>query len=283
MRVISAPEELKSLIKSVRLKDYSIGFVPTMGAIHDGHIRLVEKAKETNEVIVVSIFVNPLQFDNSEDLEKYPRTMNEDLDKLKKLEVDYVFTPSEKDLYPTRPSISINFGAMSKKMEGKYREGHFEGVGVVVSKLLHLVGPTDAYFGLKDLQQFLLIRKMCSDLDFPVTIHGIETVRESSGLAMSSRNKRLTSEGLEIASKIYQGLKLIGSGIEKGKDLDQMKMELDTYYKSVDGLEVEYLEFVEPETLNDLRSVSQINELAVCFAGYVEGIRLIDNLYLRLK
>jgi len=283
MRVISASSDLNSVLKPYLKNDKSVGFVPTMGALHDGHLKLIEKSKDQNECTVVSIFVNPIQFNNQEDLANYPRVLEEDIQKLSSLEVDYAFTPDEDELYPSQPLVSIDFGASSQILEGKFRKGHFEGVGIVVSKLLHIVQPTSAYFGLKDLQQFLLIRRMCEDLNYPVNIVGVETERESSGLAMSSRNTRLSQEGLKIASNIYSGLDKIKEGIQQKRDLKALLNEVLNFYNSKGGLEIEYLEAINPKNLKIIDAYIDLDELAVCVAGYVEGIRLIDNLYLRLK
>jgi len=172
---------------------------------------------------------------------------------------------------------------MGNILEGKFRDGHFEGVGVVVSKLLNIVQPTIAYFGLKDLQQFLLIKRMCLDLNFQSKIEGVETVRESSGLALSSRNKRLSMDGLKTAAHIYKGLKQMETHILNGATLQESLTHAREYYQGISGLELEYLEAVNGNSLVTVVTLDDANELAVCVAGYVEGIRLIDNLYLRLK
>lgn len=283
MHIESAPSNLREILLRKRNDGFSIGFVPTMGALHAGHMELVQKSKQGNDITVVSIFVNPIQFNNKEDLDKYPRTIEEDIEKLKSLEVDYLFNPDSKDLYPTKPVIGLDFGSMASVMEGKYRPGHFDGVGIVVSKLLNIVQPNVAYFGLKDLQQYLLIKRMCFDLNFPVQIVGVETVRESSGLALSSRNQRLSDQGLQIAANINKGLDMLKEGVLDNQDLNVILNEASKFYESINGLEIEYLEAVNAESLENVTSYDKINELAVCVAGYVEGVRLIDNLYLRLK
>ena len=254
-----------------------------MGALHAGHLALIAKSKEENNVTVVSIFVNPIQFNNTEDFKNYPRTLDEDLALLKKLNIDYVFNPTEKDLYPKKPSTSINFGTMASVLEGKFRPGHFDGVALIVSKLLHIVAPERAYFGLKDLQQFLLIKKMCTELNFQSEIIGVNTIREESGLAMSSRNSRLSDEGRKTASCIYQGLKKIESGLLDGQNLTSLLKETREFYQQQPALKIEYLEVVNPLNLQSIISYQNLTELAICFSGYLEGIRLIDNLYLRLK
>ncbi|WP_370090075.1 pantoate--beta-alanine ligase [Ekhidna sp.] len=283
MRVLSASIELSNLISALKKEGKSIGFVPTMGALHEGHFSLIQRAKDENEVVVVSIFVNPLQFNNEQDLAKYPRIIEQDLEGLKKLNIDVVFTPSEKELYPEKPVVSIDFGKMATVLEGEFRSGHFEGVGIVVSKLLHLTQPDRAYFGLKDLQQFILIRKMCTDLNFPTEIIGVGTVREDSGLALSSRNARLSDKGRKEATIIFKGLNRFRSGILKKEDFDSILKNVNEMFFSAEGFDLEYLRVVDPADLSEIKSYDTVTELAVCVAGYVEGVRLIDNLYLRLK
>lgn len=283
MRIISALSELADTISIFKRNSQSIGFVPTMGALHDGHLALIKKSTDQNDVTVVSIFVNPLQFNNTSDLEKYPRVIDEDINLLDKHNVDVVFTPDEVELYPERPQVAIDFGSMAQRLEGQFRKGHFEGVGVVVSKLFHLVDPARAYFGLKDLQQFILIRRMCLDLNFGCEIIGIDTVREKSGLALSSRNRRLSPEGVKTATVINRGLNEIKVGVENGQPLSQLLDLCNTIYRKEPGFDLEYLEAVDPRDLSPVVNYSSLDELAVCVAGYVEGVRLIDNLYLRLK
>ena len=283
MRTVSAPAELSTLLRKYPKNQHSIGLVPTMGALHHGHVQLITRSTKENDLTIVSIFVNPIQFNSAEDLERYPRTLDQDTELLKELEVDYIFAPQVEDLYPEKPSISIDFGEMAQVLEGAFRPGHFDGVGIVVSKLLNIVNPDRAYFGLKDLQQFLLIKKMCRELSFQAEIVGVETVREASGLAMSSRNQRLSKGAKEIASSIYRGLKRIQTSVEGGAEITNALEEAKTFFHEVDGLELEYLEAVNPSDLTSIGSSLGLTELAVCFAGYVEGIRLIDNLYLRLK
>ncbi|MEP0984827.1 pantoate--beta-alanine ligase [Ekhidna sp.] len=283
MRIISAPGELTELISSFKKNNQTIGFVPTMGALHDGHLSLIHQSLKENDLTVVSIFVNPLQFDNASDLEKYPRVIDEDIKMLGENHVDVVFVPEEQTFYPQKPIISIDFGVLSERLEGKFRKGHFEGVGVVISKFLHLVDPDRVYFGLKDLQQYLLIKRMCTDLQFQCKVIGVNTVREESGLALSSRNRRLSSEGLKVAAVINRGLNFIKKGIIEQSDLQRLLKEVNKIYESEKGFELEYLEVVNPADLSSIDNYSHLSELAICVAGYVEGVRLIDNLYLRLK
>ncbi|MDE0472145.1 MAG: pantoate--beta-alanine ligase [Ekhidna sp.] len=283
MQILSTPIELSKSLKKYSSKGNSIGLVPTMGALHQGHLELISKSKNENDVTVVSIFVNPTQFNNSEDFNNYPRPLEEDLSELNRLNVDYVFTPDDVALYPKKQTVFIDFGTPARVMEGEFRPGHFDGVGTVVSKLLHIVSPSRAYFGLKDLQQFLLIRRMCVELNFPVGIIGVKTVRERSGLAMSSRNQRLSERGKEVAANIYKGLKKIEEGIRSGNQLNYLLETSRIFYSKIDEIEVEYLEAIDPSNLHSVTSCQNLKELAVCFAGYVEGVRLIDNLYLQFK
>jgi len=283
MRTVRALGELKEVISKQRNNGLSIGFVPTMGALHDGHLSLIDESLRENEFTVVSIFINPLQFDNPIDLEKYPRVLSEDIQLLEANNVDVLFMPSEDEFYPEKPLVSIDFGKMASNLEGQYRPGHFEGVGIVVSKLLHVVSPDKAYFGLKDLQQFLLIRRMCEDLNFSCKIVGVETVREPSGLAMSSRNRRLSPKGRKSAAVINKGLEELKQGVLAKKPLKELIEKCRNTYQSEKSFELEYLESVDPSDLSPVQDYSSLSELAVCVAGYVDGIRLIDNLYLRLK
>jgi len=281
MRAITAPKEILEVAQQHRAEGQTIGLVPTMGALHDGHLALVRQSMEDNDNTVVSIFVNPLQFNKPEDLANYPKSIEEDTAQLESLGVDYLFVPSVDQLYAKKPTLTISFGNLESKLEGEFRPGHFAGVGIVVNKFLNLVQPTRAYFGLKDLQQFMIIRKMTEDLSMPVEILGISTIREDSGLAMSSRNRRLSEQGLAVGANIYNGLEKARVEILDGEDLSEVRNRLISFYTSVEGLDVEYLEILDPSNFNSIKKYDQKNELAIFFAGYVEGVRLIDNLYLR--
>ena len=283
MHVIGALNALSDVISTFVKNGKTIGFVPTMGALHAGHLSLIRESVDHNDVTIVSIFVNPLQFNNASDLAKYPRVLEEDINLLQNNNVDVVFTPSEDELYPEKPIVSIDFGALATTLEGEYRKGHFEGVGLVISKFLHVVRPTRAYFGFKDLQQFILIRRMCIDLGFQCEIVGVETVRESSGLALSSRNKCLSKSGRDDAAIIYEGLTFLKNSIARGEFLKSLLERAKILYDQKENFELEYLEAVNPVDLSHVDNYDSLDELAICVAGYVEGVRLIDNLYLRLK
>lgn len=278
MRLFDSADELRSAIFEIRHQRKSIGLVPTMGALHEGHLSLAKAAK-TCDIVVVSVFVNPLQFNHSSDLENYPRALEDDLKKLEGV-CDIVFAPDYKTIYKESPSTTIDFGVKGEVLEGKFRPEHFEGVGLVVSKFFNIVQPDRAYFGLKDLQQYLLVKQMVKDLSFPVEIIGCPTVREASGLAMSSRNRNLSNEGKIIASKIFEGLKSVKKQFDNGISLQQIKTEAFDFYNSVIGLKIEYLKCISDE-LEELEEFPEKGEVIVCIAAIVENVRLIDNLYLR--
>lgn len=281
MRAITAPKEILQLTSQLRVEGKTIGLVPTMGALHDGHLSLVRKSIEENDITVVTIFVNPLQFNKEKDLANYPRSIDEDKEMLRSFGVDHLFEPSADQFIAKKPILKMSFGDLEAKMEGEFRPGHFAGVGIVVNKLLNLVQPNRAYFGLKDLQQFMIVRKMAEDLSMPTEIKGVETVREESGLAMSSRNRRLSEQGLMVGANIHKGLQMAKDQILRGEDLKNVKNNLLSFYSTTSGLEVEYLEIFDPSDFSSIEKYGSGVELAIFFAGYVENVRLIDNLYLR--
>ncbi|HAR19287.1 MAG TPA: pantoate--beta-alanine ligase, partial [Cytophagales bacterium] len=184
----------------------SLGFVPTMGALHDGHLSLVTRCKAENQKTVCSIFVNPIQFDNQEDFSKYPQHLEQDLNLLEKVGCDWVFVPSAQEMYPSVPKLKFDFGALEKVMEGKQRVGHFNGVAIVVSRLFHVIQPSVAYFGQKDLQQTIIVRQLIQDLGFQIQMQVCDTLREENGLAMSSRNVRLSTRARNDAALLYSTL-----------------------------------------------------------------------------
>lgn len=268
---------LKSHVRTWRGQNKIVGFVPTMGALHPGHISLIREARHQCDVVVVSIFVNPLQFNNSHDLEKYPRNLDSDLIKLKNEPVDLVYAPDSSEFYSDLPFIKLDFGIISAKLEGEKRPGHFSGVGIVVSRLFHLVEPHKAFFGAKDLQQLAVIKSLVVDLGFEIEIVRCPTFREPNGLAMSSRNERLSENGLITASKLNQGLKLaIQTLPELGMDL--AKKNALEFIQSDSEITVEYLEWVDPSTMNIIKKRPENKEIALCIAAWVEEVRLIDNL-----
>jgi pantoate--beta-alanine ligase len=278
MRIYDNLTEIQGYLNQRKRSGDSIGLVPTMGALHEGHMSLINAARAC-DVVVVSIFVNPLQFNMAEDLKKYPRQLAKDKEFLKD-RCDVLFVPTVNEMYKDAPKVSIDFGSLGSILEGEFRPGHFNGVGVVVAKLINIIQPDTAYFGLKDLQQFLLIRQMVTELSMPVNIVGCPIIRESTGLAMSSRNVRLSDAGRVIATEIFKGLQMARQLVKNNCTISETKSQILGFYRSVKGLEVEYFEFVDDSMIIQSKIDHQAN-IAVCVAAYVEGVRLIDNLYLR--
>lgn len=247
-------------------------FIPTMGALHDGHLSLVQKAREQGHNTVVSIFVNPTQFNNSEDLEKYPRTVFEDLIKLAQAQVDAVFLPTINEIYPDRNEVQpVTLGIEAQSLEGHYRPGHFEGVVMVLRRLFEIIKPGHVFFGQKDLQQCMVVRSLINQ-EFPlVHFNMIETMREGDGLAMSSRNARLTAKDRNIANQIFDVMAKVASKDMTHSEIQNLIIELNSQ-----GIKTEYLNYV---SLPELVIVPNRSEArAVVYAGYLGNVRLIDNL-----
>lgn len=259
----------------------SIGFVPTMGALHKGHISLVEQACNENDCVVVSIFVNPTQFDNAGDLDKYPRTLEGDVLLLDKIDGNiFVFSPNASDLYNKKiVSKSYDFSGIENEMEGKHRKGHFDGVGTVLDILFRTVKPNKAYFGEKDFQQLQIVKKLIEIENLPIEVIGCPIVREKSGLAMSSRNKRLSKEALQEATRIYKTLQTA-----KNKFKDLTISELNNFVKKEFNnsplLRLEYFEIADVETLKTATSKSENKKYRAFIAAFIEDVRLIDNIAL---
>lgn len=281
MNIIRTVDQLREKLLIHRSKKNSIGLVPTMGSLHEGHSSLVQRSVAENDLTVVTIFVNPLQFNSAEDLEKYPRDENRDFELLRRLSVNIVFAPEKEEVYKHVPQTAVTVSGLENKLEGLHRPGHFQGVGLVVSKLINYTLPDRAYFGLKDLQQFMIIRKIVEDLSFPVEVVGVKTVRSASGLALSSRNARLSKKGMEIAANIFRGLTEGLDHLQINRQPELTKTHVASLFNEVSGLEVEYLSIIDPHTFCEIETFLPGNPVAICVAAYVEGIRLIDNLYLR--
>ena len=273
----SLEEELSKASK----KGLKIGLVPTMGALHDGHMELIKQAHLHSDYVIVSIFINPLQFNQAEDFINYPSNLLKDSNKLKNAGVDLLFNPDAKLIYPKEPAVQIDFGVISHKLEGAFRLGHFEGVGLVVMKLFNLIKPNVAFFGLKDLQQFILIKHIIKEFSYPIKLQGVITVREKNGLALSSRNAHLSPSGIKIAAQIYKGLIWAKNNFETFKSTDELKVQLNDFYKKQEGLSIEYCEVLNLNKFKPLRSLKNGKKTALCIAAYVEGVRLIDNIFLR--
>ena len=272
---------LEEELSEVSKKGMKIGLVPTMGALHSGHMELIKQARIHSDYVIVSIFINPLQFNQAEDFMNYPSNLLKDSDKLKKAGVNLLFNPDAKLIYPKKPSVKIDFGDLSHKIEGRFRRGHFEGVGLVVMKLFNIIKPNIAFFGLKDLQQFVLIEHIVKEFSYPIKLEGIPTVREENGLALSSRNALLSPSGIKIAAKIYKGLIWAKNNFETFHTSEALKMQLNNFYQTQVGLSIEYCEILNSNTFKPLKSLRSGKKITLCVAAYVEGIRLIDNIFLR--
>jgi pantoate--beta-alanine ligase len=256
-----------------------IGFVPTMGALHDGHLELVRWARRDCDLVVVSIFVNPYQFGQGEDFEKYPRTFERDLELLKQEKVDCVFYPSEKDMYPRGRDVLMSVippSPLNDTLEGAFRPTFFRGVATIVTKLFNLVQPHFAYFGEKDFQQLQVIKTLTSDLNMPVSVVGVPTVREEDGLAMSSRNAYLGPEARAIAPTLFEGLFQVLQGARKGRALAEVVAEAKEHILKTDRFDVQYLEVANADTLEKLEAFAK--PFVVLVAAKLGEVRLIDNL-----
>lgn len=278
LEIISTVEELKQALNSFRKEGKRIGFVPTMGALHQGHMDLVSRAGTESDVVVASVFVNPTQFNNPSDLKLYPRTPEADAELLKKFGCDFAFFPSVEEIYPENLIVPrVDLGSLDQVMEGRFRPGHFNGVVQVVSRLFEIVGPDKAFFGLKDFQQVAVIKRMVSELKMPVQIVACETLRTEKGLAMSSRNKRLSDDQKEEALIIYKTLsqaKQDTQAFSPSETLERAKAFFGT-----GSLRLEYMNIVHPETLEDLTN-DWVPGATMCIACYCGEVRLIDNLTL---
>jgi pantoate--beta-alanine ligase len=276
-RVAQSIAELRSLLAQVRRAGKTIGLVPTMGSLHAGHGRLMELARKESDYVAVSIFVNPTQFNQQEDFQRYPREFEKDLEFCEALGVDCIFAPPVEEMYPQPGLTSVEVAVISETLCGPFRPGHFRGVATVVAKLLNIVQPDFAYFGEKDAQQLAVIRRMVEDLNLPVTIRPVATVRESDGLAMSSRNKHLSAGERQTAIVLYNALRAAEHAIQGGeRNAERVKQQAQQIFDKQPGARVEYFEIVSPE---DMQPVAEIRS-AVGIAGaiWVGSTRLIDNI-----
>src|ERR1035437_4332682 len=275
MKVLSTVIELQTLLRKMHLSP--LGLVPTMGALHEGHLSLAESAVKQCPVIVVSIFVNPTQFNDKNDLKNYPRTFEKDSKMLMDLNVDYVFFPTEKEMYPEESTDVWDFGMLDKVMEGAHRPGHFNGVAIIVKKLFDIVMPHKAYFGLKDFQQLAIIKEMLCRLQYPIEIVECAIVREIDGLAMSSRNALLTVDERKHAVTISKVLFLANSDAKSlsVKDLENNVFDL---INKDELLSVEYFQIVHSLSLQPINSWEEPNIKVGCVAVKIGKVRLIDNI-----
>ncbi len=280
MKIFKEIEPLRHFLKQKKALGQSLGLVPTMGALHQGHASLLEASLSENTLTVCSIFVNPIQFNNTSDLEKYPRTLEQDISLLEKMGCDLLFCPTEKEMYLQDIKLTFQFGKLEQVMEGAFRSGHFSGVGVVVAKFFNIVQPDRAYFGQKDLQQFTIIDFMVRALNIDVDLVCLPIVREESGLARSSRNKRLSVPQREKATVLYKALKSAKNMLLEGTSVTKVKQFISIMVGNVEEVELEYFEIVNREDLSSLEEVHRPEDTALCIAGFVGEVRLIDNMFL---
>jgi len=276
MKIITTASEMMEFATAKRAKGATIGFVPTMGALHQGHASLMSMAKRDNGIVVVSVFVNPTQFNQATDLEKYPRTFDSDKSLLERESIDVMFFPNVSEVYPESKTTSYEMGGLDKGMEGANRPGHFNGVVQVVSRLFDLTKPSKAYFGEKDFQQLAIIKHMTHKLGYSINIIGCPTLREDDGLAMSSRNIRLTTQGRISANQISTVLVLAKTHLSQGNTLAETIKKVKDRLSARAEIKLEYFELVNPITLKPASD----DDLAIqaCTAAWVDGVRLIDNM-----
>lgn len=277
MQVLNTKNELISLIDNLKKEGKKIGFVPTMGALHEGHLSLVKESKNNSDVTVVSIFVNPTQFNDLEDLKRYPRTLDHDLKLLETVSCDVVFAPSVTEVYPEPDTRKFDFGYLESVMEGAQRPGHFNGVGQVVSRLFDIVRPDKAFFGMKDFQQVAIIKNMVKQLKYNIEIVPCPIIREENGLAKSSRNALLDEDHKKNAPHIYATLKKARTFVPE-MEVKELKKWIVDEINSNPFLEAEYVEIVDDTTLKVTDSWSEPGTKVACVAVYAGKIRLIDNI-----
>ena len=281
MEVLTNRTELERYVQLQKENGKTIGFAPTMGALHKGHLSLYEIARKENDVVISSIFVNPTQFNNAEDLEKYPRTIDQDIALLKKSQlVDAVYTPSVEDIYPEQTiSKTYDFGGIENEMEGKFRPGHFDGVGTVVETLLRQTQPNKAYFGEKDYQQLAIIRKLVEIENLPTEIIGVPIYRNDNGLALSSRNARLTDAEREHATIIHETLKRVNEWF-RVLTIDEIKKRISEIFEKEENMTLEYFLIADEETLKETDFFYKDRNYRAFIVVYVGEVRLIDNMHL---
>lgn len=276
MVIVEKVKDMKELSKKYLKENKTIGFVPTMGFLHEGHLSLVRRAREENDIVVVSIFVNPTQFGPNEDYESYPRDFERDVKLLKELNVDVVFHPPVEEMYPKDFSTYVEETKLSRYLCGKSRPGHFRGVCTIVTKLFNIVHPTRAYFGQKDAQQFRVIKRMVRDLNMDVELVECPIVREHDGLAMSSRNIYLSDDERVQALALYNSLKLAENLVKSGeRDAGVVKSAMKEFLSRYDKVKIDYVEIVDEETLEPVKHIE--GKVIVAIACWVGKARLIDN------
>ena len=282
MKVISSIVEMHKTSLGLRNRGKSVGFVPTMGALHKGHTSLIEKAKKDNDGVILSIFVNPTQFTAGEDYYSYPRDIEKDKTTASDIGVDYLFLPSADEMYPEGYKTFVNVEDITEPLCGKFRLGHFKGVATVVLKLFNIVKPHKAYFGEKDYQQLLVIRRMARDLNLDIEIVNMPTIREGDGLAMSSRNRYLNQKEMVSAAAIYKALKISQEMVKDSERVSKnIITEMERVIKSEDGIKIDYISICDPDTLEDVKIIN--DRVLIAIAVRIGNARLIDNCIVEVR
>jgi pantoate--beta-alanine ligase len=284
MKLVKSKEELNKLVKDYKLEGKTVGFVPTMGALHEGHISLIKTADQTCDISIVSVFVNPTQFNNKEDLDKYPRTIENDAKLIESTtNCRIIFYPEVDEMYDENETLlDLDLQGLDTVMEGQFRPGHFQGVVTVVDKLFKIVEPDCAFFGEKDFQQLAIIKLLQRELHPNLSIIPCEIIREKSGLAMSSRNERLTAEDREYASNISKILFELKEKLSN-TPIEELIEWTESEFKKLEKFELEYVSIVDSLNLKDVKDIRNHDEINICVAVFLSGVRLIDNVYLKIN
>lgn len=278
MQTLTTAQEITELTSKLRNQGLQIGFVPTMGALHDGHLSLIRASRSANDVTICSIFVNPSQFNIESDFSKYPRNLVADTELLESVNCDVLFAPSVSEVYPEADQEVYQLGEISEILEGTKRPGHFNGMASVVKRLFELTNPHRAYFGMKDYQQCLVVKSLVKNYHFDIDIVCCDILREDSGLAMSSRNQLLSDEGIRLATHLNKCLYLLKDSMQKRAAFDLQSLG-EAYLEKLSGIELEYLEILDSKTLKKPNSLVD-KPLVALIAAWIEGVRLIDNMIL---
>ncbi|MFL3661796.1 MAG: pantoate--beta-alanine ligase [Polaribacter sp.] len=280
MKIFSKKKDLKDCLLAHRSGNKTVGFVPTMGALHSGHLSLIKEAQQKNDIVVVSLFVNPTQFDSAEDLKKYPKTIKNDIELLDSVSCDILFTPSVEEIYENNiSSENFNFDGLEHQMEGKFRKGHFNGVGTVVKTLFKIVAPHKAYFGQKDFQQLQIIKKMVEKHSLKVEVKGCPIFRQQDGLAMSSRNVRLSKKQKAAAPFVYKVLQEVRKKFNTQSVLE-ITQWVESQFKNHPSLKLEYFTVADEKSLKSIETKEDFKKYRAFIAVFADEIRLIDNLQL---
>lgn len=281
MKIFKKRDQLKSFLEESKKNRKTIGFVPTMGALHKGHLFLIEQAKKKNDIVVASIFVNPTQFNNQEDLDNYPKTLEKDIELLESVSCDVLFAPTVSEIYHENiVSEKFDFDGLEHQMEGKFRPGHFDGVGTIVKTLFEIVSPKNAYFGEKDFQQLQIIKKLVAKNQLPISIKGCAIFREKDGLAMSSRNARLTTEQRNVAPFIYKILKIVKKKFQE-ENVVEIAEWVENQFKNYPILQLEYFTIADEKSLKSINIKEIDTKYRAFIAVFAGNIRLIDNIQLK--